>query len=70
MTNFERYPHIDPDYQAGDEARAVREERREKRLDNLWEAYAERWEEEHPPIEPKPVTAESRLQMELFEETA
>ena len=41
MTNFEGYPHIDPDYQARGEEQALRDERRESRLNNLWEAYAE-----------------------------
>jgi hypothetical protein len=70
MTNAERYPHIDPDYQARDEGQALREERRQRNLDNLWEAYAEQWAEEHPHVEPKPATCESRLQMELFRESA
>jgi hypothetical protein len=70
MTNFERYPHIDPDYQARGEEQALRDERRESRLNNLWEADAETWAEGHPPIEPKPAMGASRLQMELFEESA
>jgi hypothetical protein len=71
MTNSERYPDIDPDYQARDDQQALHEERRQRNLDNLWEAYAEQWAEENPPVEPKPAASESRLQMELlFEESA
>jgi hypothetical protein len=70
VTNFERYSHIDPDYQARNDQQALRGERRESRLDNLWEAYAETWATENPPIEPKPTTGARRLQMELFEESA
>ena len=70
MTNFERYPHIDPDYQARDEAQALGAERRQRKLDNLWEAYGEQWAEEHPSVEPKPATGE-RLGREMdFEESA
>jgi hypothetical protein len=70
LTNAERYPHIDPDYQARDDQQALREERRQARLNNLWEVYAETWAAEHPPVEPKPATSENRLQMELFPESA
>ena len=70
MTNSERYSHTDPDYQARDDQQALREERHQSRLDNLWEAYAETWAEDNPPIQPKPATSESRLQMELFAESA
>jgi hypothetical protein len=39
VMNSERYPHIDPDYQARDEGQALGAERRQRKLDNLWEAY-------------------------------
>jgi hypothetical protein len=70
MTDSERYPHVDPDHQARDEGKARRAERRQSHLDNLWDAYAATWAEEHPPVEPKPPATANRLQMELFEESA
>jgi hypothetical protein len=55
---------------ARDEEQALREERRQRKLDNLCEAYAEQRAEDNPPIEPKPATGE-RLQVELdLEESA
>jgi len=55
MTNFERYPHIDADYQARDEEQALRDERRQARLNNLWEVYAETGRPSIRPSNPSPL---------------
>ena len=65
MMNSERFPHIDPDHQARDDHETLRDERREKRRDGLWEARGA-----DGAAEPKPPAAE-RLGPELgFERSA
>jgi len=75
MTDWERHPHIEVDYQAGDEEHAPRTERQYRRmLDNdawyAWENHQETWEEQNEYVGPEPAGSE-RMQMELdFEKAA
>jgi hypothetical protein len=67
MKDCDRYPHIEPHYQARAEEHQRREERRLRALDSTWEAYQERWTEQNlpfEPVEPKPAAVE-RMQLEL-----